>query len=366
MHVKTPRRKKIFIHGYYDVENFGDRLLAELIKKRLSELLPGADTLIPVEKRKTRLAWAARFMRCDYTVWGGGGYLSDSGIRGWGNKPLFKYLLPYWALALARKRYSILCPGVGPVVTKLGALQIKRVVEGAEYAYVRDDESAEILRGIGVKREVRVASDFVTTLKLADIPADDVTTADKLLGGCLNEKTLGIHLESLYRVSEKIFFDIIEAVIRGVAGTGVVLVFIVDHDATMQAVYSQVADRFRDGDVKIVCLPKLSVWETVAVLGKITAVITSKLHVGITAWTLGAEVYSLWTHVKTERFYRQVGRPDKQIRYADYQLKLKGWLDEIVDGSKAHDAEQLEIRTSVAEKSESALRLICRSITDSC
>ncbi len=57
-------------------------------------------------------------------------------------------------------------------------------------------------------------------------------------------------------------------------------------------------------------VPYQNRWVIASLIGELDALLTTKLHVGITAWALGVPSFGLSSHPKTKRFYRQIQRPE--------------------------------------------------------
>ena len=68
-------------------------------------------------------------------------------------------------------------------------------------------------------------------------------------------------------------------------------------------------------------LPFKDIWETAALISKLSAILTTKLHVGIVAYALGVHCESFATHQKTPRFYKQIGRASQCIMLDDISDK---------------------------------------------
>lgn len=68
---------------------------------------------------------------------------------------------------------------------------------------------------------------------------------------------------------------------------------------------------------KCLSLPFIGIWETVALISQLSALVTTKLHVGIVAYALGVYCESFATHRKTPRFYRQIGRSSQSLMWND-------------------------------------------------
>lgn len=164
------KQAKIFLVGFYGVDNLGDDAIRESIERAGNEL--GVEichyavrTERAGEPRAVRLrgsGWQAylhAIWNADRVVIGGGGLLKDQGIKRWQGYGLLLELFGTAALArLLGKSVALIGMGVGPIYTKLGALLIGPIARLAGCRVVRDQASADALERLGV-RDVEVCAD---------------------------------------------------------------------------------------------------------------------------------------------------------------------------------------------------------------
>lgn len=100
----------------------------------------------------------------DLVVICGGGQLLD-----WGGPWAFPYTLFKWTLLArcARAKCIFLNNGAGPLDAPLSRWFIKRALSMASYVSLRDRASADLIRAIGFRGEVNVATDCVWGLQLS-------------------------------------------------------------------------------------------------------------------------------------------------------------------------------------------------------
>jgi polysaccharide pyruvyl transferase CsaB len=169
----SARPRRVFLVGLYGVDNVGDdaiRLAVERAAPALgAEVCRYAVRRVAREPRAVRLrsdprAYLAAIRAADTVALGGGGLLKDEGhalLRGYG------ILLELLATALAaralRRRVALLAIGAGPLHTRRGRLLVRAIAQLAHVRQVRDEESAQTLRALGV-RGVEVTTDPTFTL----------------------------------------------------------------------------------------------------------------------------------------------------------------------------------------------------------
>ena len=166
--------RRIFLAGLYGVQNLGDHAIRDTVEAAA----PGAGAEVhryttrrPSRDRRTvhvRGPGLPRYVyeaaRADRIVIGGGGLLKDEAIG---------FSLELWATALIgrlmRREVRLLAVGAGPIYTRFGRRVIAATARLAQVRTVRDRESAELLRELGVA-SVEVCADpmFSSTAAAAD------------------------------------------------------------------------------------------------------------------------------------------------------------------------------------------------------
>ena len=176
-------RAKIFLVGFYGMDNLGDDAIRESIERAGEEL--GVDiahyavrTERPDEPRAVRLrgpgrrAYLRAIRNADRVVIGGGGLLKDEGIKAWQGYGLLVEILGTAMLArLLGKPVTLIGMGVGPIYSKLGAWLIGPIARLTGCRVVRDQASADALERLGVSN-VEVCADPVFSMRDAMISKD--------------------------------------------------------------------------------------------------------------------------------------------------------------------------------------------------
>lgn len=166
---------RIAISGYYGFDNSGDEAVLQSILLalkqegeqagiRVAPVILSADPVKTnrlygveaVHRMRPRDVWEA-IRGCDALVSGGGSLLQD--VTGLGT-------IPYYlgVLKLAQwldKPTFIYSQGVGPVGRRLFYPMIRGIVNKSKLVYVRDEESAALLRRMGVRQDVLTVPDPV-------------------------------------------------------------------------------------------------------------------------------------------------------------------------------------------------------------
>lgn len=175
---------KIVISGFYGSENTGDEAILSTINQTFSETYPDVEftvlSLFPerVEEQHGvnalyRPNFGPKWFRTDFreifstvreadvVLIGGGGLLQDAHSQISIARYLQTALLAEW-VGTPTVYYAI---GVGPVTNPVNRMLVKRVCELADKIIVRDQDSRERMKELGVNTDVNVAIDPVFTLE---------------------------------------------------------------------------------------------------------------------------------------------------------------------------------------------------------
>lgn len=159
------RRPRIFLVGYYGMDNLGDEAIREEIERiaeRIGVHVWRVATRRP--RRDARAVWLtprgvrhylAAIVGADRVVVGGGGILKDEGLQ----LPL-DLAITCLAARLTRTPVTLVGVGVGPFYSRFGRWLIGRIAGTARYRSVRDEASAAMLASLGIG-DVEVGADPV-------------------------------------------------------------------------------------------------------------------------------------------------------------------------------------------------------------
>jgi len=191
---------RIVLSGYYGFDNAGDEALLTAISNSLRAVDNRFEiTVLSGNPERTAMVHGVRAVsrinplvlirelsRADLLISGGGSLLQD--VTG----PLsIPYYLGIVVLAkLLGTRVVFYAQGIGPVNRKLSRYLIKLVANRVELITLRDGESAELLRSIGVYRPpVHITADPVFSLRPTE---EEVRKAESYLAKLGLQKERGI------------------------------------------------------------------------------------------------------------------------------------------------------------------------------
>ena len=197
---------KFVICGYYGFANAGDEAILQALLNQLRASQPTAQCTVlsgdPLATQALHAVTALHFTdldgitaaltNCDRAVLGGGGLLHDAGAFDPASMltPDHSGLAYYGGFAmlahLLRKPLALWNVGVGPLHTSAARQFTKAIVELAAFASVRDAESLQALRTLGVPvARVKTAADGAWLLP--PVPAAAVVGARPVLGVALRD-----------------------------------------------------------------------------------------------------------------------------------------------------------------------------------
>ncbi len=167
--------RKILLSGYYGFDNAGDEAILESVVAGIRATVENTEiTILSRTPRVTAERYGCRAVqrfnpfalyravgRCGVLVSGGGSLLQDATS----SRSLWYYLFILRIAERKRKRVILLANGIGPVLRERNRKRVRRAVEEADLVTLRDGDSLQFLREIGVTREdIQVIADPVFLL----------------------------------------------------------------------------------------------------------------------------------------------------------------------------------------------------------
>lgn len=176
-----PNPKRILISGYYGLRNTGDEAVLSAIIKGFRAQSDDCEVIVlsqsPEETAATHgvrtlprmspSVVSEAIKECDLFVSGGGSLLQDATSL----KSLIYYLLVILEAKRRRRKVMVLGQGIGPLRRGISRILTARTLSGLDLITVRDAQSAELLRELGVRGRIEVTAD--PTFILDPCPADE-------------------------------------------------------------------------------------------------------------------------------------------------------------------------------------------------
>jgi polysaccharide pyruvyl transferase WcaK-like protein len=317
---------KIGIIGSYAHPNFGDQLILQIMIKWIFEKYPAAEIVLPFAmdqycdqfKGNDQIKYSGGFeelKKCDLAVFGGGGYLGEfqstsspaaldfSGrFKKWIKILSSNYrLIKYWRISRFLRRnkipYSVIGPGVGPFSFSIGRKMASGIFSGAQEIVIRDQESFDWVKKLNPGLNVVQAADIALSL---------IRLKSKKRKRAMN---VAVHLSPT--ITRYLSANDIGLLVDDISNSGAVVTLISDTNVSRGPVKNPILDEIR-GIVRGGVITK-QYGGTDSLLKDIDRaydlIVTTKLHVGMVAYSLGVLPISLAAHIKTLRFYKQISLP---------------------------------------------------------
>ncbi|ADC49366.1 hypothetical protein BpOF4_06540 [Alkalihalophilus pseudofirmus OF4] len=308
--------KKIALHGSYYFHNFGDMLMLDMMNKWIKEHNTQNKVYLPFAKNDVTNTIGAdgegvnSLLKSDALIYGGGGYLGEPPSKKylWGLRAAIRHTPPGNILKYRKKPYAIIGVGVGPLSNPITRKAFTNICSNASLLAVRDEESKNYLIDYGLdESKVIQTSDMVMQLSMDFIANNDIDKATKDLDDLDRPIKLGIHLgANPYPEKTELLKDEIINFAKKNRDVGLVLL----RDGL--GPHPQVAHDIKNElPEQTLLISYNNHWYFSAILGLIDYVVTTKLHVGITATALGKVAVSFYAHGKTPRFYKQIDALDR-------------------------------------------------------
>lgn len=258
--------------------------------------------------------------------------------------PLFNFLSTlYLMLPYAKKKgkkLGFFNVGAGPVNTKTGKMILREISELMDFITVRDEDSYNILRGIGVQnpRILVTADAALNVTPCSKERAQEIIKTSGLLPG---EETLAINISAYIdswaaKNSEPLgkerFLEILSRAINSASqkiGAQILIVCTQHHDVPLsKELLSRIDKKLRVGLVDNITHNH---FEIQGVLGEVSLLFGMRLHATILAASMLTPITALPHQPKVNHFFRSLGLEKWSIGFDNLtptiitDLLLDGW-----------------------------------------
>lgn len=170
--------QKILISGYYGFHNTGDELVLQEIIRGLKDSNPNVKiTVLSADPEHTRNKYAVEakdrwsffqvikgIIKTDVLISGGGSLLQDKTSK----NGIIYYLGIIFLGKVFAKKVVVFSQGVGPVTNSRNVYFLKKSLSLTDYISVRDEDSLELLKKIGIKKDIILSGDPVFLIETKD------------------------------------------------------------------------------------------------------------------------------------------------------------------------------------------------------
>lgn len=337
----------VSLHGSYFCNNYGDLLLIKLFHKWIKEANPNVVVNLPMaynqtikELPKETHRGIKNLIRSKCLVYCGGGYFGEQPRHKlyWSCRNYYRHLII--GILAVKKKIPISIIGVefGPLSIKWFRKSVIWLAKHAELIVVRNQESLDFLSKYGVKNVI-LGVDGVLSLKPENkhnIP--------------VGQPVILLHLPNIQFAEEK-YVEFSKAIIGRMKDLGWrKVIFIEDSDAQYEIGYNEYFKLFEDANIEYLIEPYISVEKLIETIGGADYVVTTKLHVGITAASMNVPVLSFYNHPKVIRLHKQIGNERNCISVQSSNEEFKKVIHNFLPS-------RFELPTSVRERSEISPKL---------
>jgi polysaccharide pyruvyl transferase CsaB len=362
---------KILLIGWFGAGNMGDEaiLISELLflrkeiadvefhilsfdanrTRKLTAQIPEVKRIIRFGAKRKLLSsnisgLFKSFGEVDFVLIGGGGLFQD--IYNFYPIPFFTAMT---LLARCFKKPVILyCVGFGPIHAPINKTLCRWAANAAHLISVRDKESASLLRGLGVTRSISVSSDPVFLLEPVKEAAADLflklnhlDSPDPLIGVCVQD--LLFWSDS----NKQILAETLDAAVERWGAKVVFLPFGVYHDGWFHRALSDSVDMAASKKIAglmrsaafIASTGKWSPQELLVAMGKMSVVISMRLHGLIMAMRMGTPVIALTygAESKIRNLMKQLTLEDNLFDVSRLeQIRLLERMEKLLQDSDEH------------------------------
>lgn len=308
--------KKVYLHGSFMNDNYGDFLLYYIINnicKKYSDsytfFSSSVDKTYDNYCKINRKSKIEAIFKSNYVIFAGGGYFGEPDYRKmyWNIRCFFIHLLPAYIISLRKIPYIILGVEAGPMKFWINRFMLKRIITKAEVVSVRNEESLNFLKNIGVQRKILNIPDWVMGIDKNILIDKNNNYISNIIKNIKNNYTIIILVHLTSRNSEGMDYVIQDLVKYINENKNVFYIIGCDQDRDIQKKRAEeLSTKFPSN--RSLVINYLGPWVLSSLINSVDAVITDKLHVGIVAIKMDKEVISVANNNKSVKFHTSIGR----------------------------------------------------------
>lgn len=349
MGIAEKQKINIVISGYYGFNNAGDEAILLSMLKSMQDSLPQAECIVlSGNPRNTELAYDVKSVhrfhlleiirvieKCDIFISGGGSLLQDITSK----RSLFYYLGLIFLAKLLGKPVMLYAQGVGPINNSFMKWLTGKIVTRVDFITVRDQESYEFLRLLGLKAEkMRITADAVFMLPKATLNDGKILLNRSGLSGDMD--VVGVAIRSWG--NDKYLGALVDALdVLADQGKQIYIIPFQYPTDVMVAKKLQKALRHPSKILDRVC----STEEMLSVIGNLSLLIGMRLHSLIFASVMKVPFVALEYDPKVKSYVKNLGVSSG----GDVEELTTEKILLAVDGAKNHDFDLSKLRTMAVE-----------------
>jgi len=351
---------KIIVCGYYGFDNSGDEALLTSIVRCLRSQKPDVRiTVLSGNPEKTREIYGVNainrwsivqivreLLSCKLLISGGGSLIQDiTSVR----SP--SYYLGIIRIALfLRRKVMIYCQGVGPLTDKKNRAKTAKLFNRCHAITIRDAGSVELLRELGVTRDITLTSDAVMALDRSDIDREIKTVGADILCRPHSEPEprKPLLLVSMRCWKDNRHIEPVAELLDAQASKGWDVLLIPAHFPDDMKAMSMITEKMT---TQPICVERsLSAREFLSLSAYADRVFSMRLHGLICAMAMGTPILGLSYDPKVEAFLEQAGLAKYCLQFDSFDLGDANRLMDELDNLPSETLATLEIRRAEMQK----------------
>lgn len=298
------KKNIISLHGSYFGNNYGDILLVSIFADWIKSINTDCILNFPLaNKNKTKELPAGKtgiynLIKSKCLIYCGGGYFGEQpkNKKKWALRNFFRHGVIGIIAIILNIPYAIIGVEFGPISEKWFRFICITIAKHAKLIVVRNAESRQFLESFGVKN-VHQTADAVLAL------SEQITVCKKRnneeillhIPGITAHKTqileICIQLQKILAIEKKYSVAFIHDDYENIYNTDL---------------YDSIIREFKEKKIPFKIYEYRGYKELIEIINTHSYIITTKLHVGITAASLNIRPLSFWLHPKTMRLHKQI------------------------------------------------------------
>lgn len=311
--------KRISLHGSYFGNNYGDILLMNIFAKWTRDCLQGCVINMPLAHRSLAKdldydsTGFLNLIRSNVLVFCGGGYFGEQphNPRKWARRNFLRHGIVGLVALIFNIPYAIIGVEFGPISSSWFRIFCIFLAKHAKIVVVRNQNSKEFLQSNGVDNVI-LSNDAV--LSLSDIVEPKENQGSK--------KQILIHfsgLKSSPEILKKLVISVIRSADYCIGNYSITFISDTPGKVYSGSQYEPLFKFLDDNSINYGIKDFNNCNSLIELINQSDYIITSKLHVGITAAALNKRVLSLWAHPKTKRLHSQIDNSSFCIKFSDVE-----------------------------------------------
>lgn len=361
---------KILVSGYFGYNNIGDEAILKGLIDGIKSLDPNIEIVVLSKNpdwttAKYNVASVNRsnvndiisaVRSCDMLLSGGGSLLQDITSK----KSILYYLAILRLAIFFKKKTFIYSQGIGPISLKFNKMLTRRVLNKVDFINVRDNQSARVLREIGVDKDILITTD--TVFGINKPTTDDGRRILENLGVREDKKNLGLTIIDWKKYRKRTVEEVVSAVEKVLEKEDVNVILIpffyhVDLDIETE-IYEKLRVKY---DNIYLVKEYLHIERYLSLVGNIDIMLSMRLHGLIFATLMGAYPIGISYDPKIDGFMKELNRIqnhyvedfngenvaeeiiDSFENLEDYKIKTNEYLEKFYSLTNKHNEAVIEV-----------------------